>query len=80
MDLRFFTYFWTSKKTYKFAYIRQVVDPALSAEEKKLAFVSIWFSFAFALYLLNRWRIMMHNEYYNDSLSYILPCPEKTSG
>jgi len=32
----------------------EVVDPALSAEEKKLAFVSIWFSFAFALYLLNR--------------------------
>lgn len=34
--------------------IQQVVDPALSAEEKKLSFVSIWFSFAFALFLLNR--------------------------
>ena len=36
------------------AFVWQVVDPALSAEEKKLAFVSIWFSFAFALFLLNR--------------------------
>ena len=34
--------------------IQQVIDPALSAEEKKLSFVSIWFSFAFALFLLNR--------------------------
>ena len=34
--------------------IQQVIDPALSAEEKKLSFVSIWFSFAFALFLLNK--------------------------
>ena len=34
--------------------IQQVIDPSLSAEEKKLSFVSIWFSFAFALFLLNR--------------------------
>jgi hypothetical protein len=31
-----------------------VIDPLLSSDEKKLGFVSIWFSFAFALYLLNR--------------------------
>lgn len=32
----------------------QVVDDLLSSDVKKLAFVSIWFSFAFSLYLLNR--------------------------
>jgi uncharacterized membrane protein YfcA len=31
-----------------------VVDAALSAPQKKMYFVSIWFSFAFALFLLNR--------------------------
>merc|ERR1719431_1312662 len=30
------------------------VDAALTSEEKKLGFVCIWFSFAFALFLLNR--------------------------
>ena len=32
----------------------EVVDAALSPPEKKLSFVCIWFSFAFALFLLNR--------------------------
>ena len=32
----------------------EVVDPLLDPPTKKLAFVSIWFSFAFALFLLNR--------------------------
>ena len=32
----------------------QVVDTALTPPEKKLSFVCIWFSFAFALFLLNR--------------------------
>ena len=31
-----------------------VVDPALTPAQKKMGFVSIWFSFAFALFLLNR--------------------------
>ena len=31
-----------------------MVDTALSPPEKKLGFVCIWFSFAFALFLLNR--------------------------
>ncbi len=30
------------------------IDPLLDAHQKKMAFVSIWFSFAIALYLLNR--------------------------
>ena len=32
----------------------EVIDHLLPSEVKKLAFVSIWFSFAFALFLLNR--------------------------
>lgn len=32
----------------------EVVDAALSPPQKKLSFVCIWFSFAFALFLLNR--------------------------
>lgn len=32
----------------------EVVDSALTSHEKKLGFVCIWFSFAFALFLLNR--------------------------
>ena len=32
----------------------EVLDPLLDPPTKKLAFVSIWFSFAFALFLLNR--------------------------
>uniref|UniRef100_A0A914UZV2 Uncharacterized protein n=1 Tax=Plectus sambesii TaxID=2011161 RepID=A0A914UZV2_9BILA len=31
-----------------------MVDPYLSNDEKKIGFVSIWFSFAIALYILNR--------------------------
>jgi uncharacterized membrane protein YfcA len=31
-----------------------MVDPYLSNDEKKIFFVSIWFSFAVALYILNR--------------------------
>ena len=31
-----------------------VIDPNLTPPQKKMGFVSIWFSFAFALYLLNR--------------------------
>ena len=30
------------------------MDKAFDAHEKKLGFVCIWFTFAFALYLLNR--------------------------
>ena len=33
------------------------VDAALTSEEKKLGFVCIWFSFAFALFLLNRFGV-----------------------
>lgn len=33
-----------------------VFDPALTPPYKKMAFVCIWFTFAFALYLLNRYR------------------------
>ena len=32
------------------------VDPYLSPSQKKMGFVSIWFSFAFALFLLNRYH------------------------
>jgi hypothetical protein len=32
----------------------EVVDAALTPPEKKLGFVCVWFSFAFALFLLNR--------------------------
>jgi hypothetical protein len=32
----------------------EVIDDLLSDPIKKLAFVSVWFSFAFSLYLLNR--------------------------
>jgi uncharacterized membrane protein YfcA len=33
-----------------------VIDPALTPPYKKMGFVSIWFTFAFALFLLNRYR------------------------
>jgi hypothetical protein len=33
----------------------EVIDDLISPPLKKLGFVSIWFSFAFALYLLNRY-------------------------
>ena len=33
-----------------------LVDPYLSPPQKKMIFVSIYFSFAFALFLLNRYR------------------------
>ena len=32
----------------------ELIDPILTSEQKKLGFVCIWFSFAFALFLLNR--------------------------
>ena len=32
----------------------EIIDPLLDSATKKLSFVSIWFSFAFALFLLNR--------------------------
>jgi hypothetical protein len=32
----------------------EVIDDLLHPAEKKLIFVSVWFSFSFALYLLNR--------------------------
>jgi hypothetical protein len=32
----------------------EVIDPLLGSAVKKLAFVSIWFSFCVALFLLNR--------------------------
>ena len=34
----------------------ELIDPLLDPQTKKLSFVSIWFSFAFALFLLNRER------------------------
>ena len=34
----------------------EVVDPSLKPTGKKMLFVSIWFSFAFALFLLNRYH------------------------
>ena len=33
-----------------------LVDPYLQPPQKKMIFVSIYFSFAFALFLLNRYR------------------------
>ena len=39
---------------FTFHFSPKVVDAALSPPEKKLGFVCIWFSFAFALFLLNR--------------------------
>ena len=32
------------------------MDPYVSAKVKKMIFVSVWFSFAFALFLLNRYH------------------------
>ena len=34
----------------------EVIDDILSAPIKKLTFVCVWFSFAFALFLLNRYN------------------------
>ena len=34
----------------------EFIDPVLTAAQKKMAFVCIWFSFAFALFLLNRYH------------------------
>ena len=34
----------------------EFIDPALTPAQKKMGFVSIWFSFAFALFLLNRYH------------------------
>ena len=34
----------------------EFIDPLLSSSEKKMGFVSLWFSFAFALFLLNRYH------------------------
>jgi uncharacterized membrane protein YccC len=33
-----------------------MIDPVLTPSYKKMAFVCIWFTFAFALFLLNRYR------------------------
>ena len=33
----------------------EVLDPQLTAAQKKMGFVSVWFSFAFSLFLLNRY-------------------------
>merc|ERR1719483_1679277 len=62
-----FTIFWMQIKLEKHSLIfcstgavagmifgLEVVDVALSPPQKKLGFVCIWFSFAFALFLLNR--------------------------
>jgi len=62
-----FTIFWMKIKLEKHSLIfcsigafagmilgLEVVDVALSPPQKKLSFVCIWFSFAFALFLLNR--------------------------
>ena len=32
------------------------IDPRLTPPQKKMGFVSVWFSFAFALFLLNRYH------------------------
>ena len=34
----------------------EIIDPAMDSDMKKMGFVSIWFSFAFSLLLLNRYR------------------------
>ena len=34
----------------------QWIDPSLTPAQKKMGFVSVWFSFAFALFLLNRYH------------------------
>lgn len=34
----------------------EFIDPSLTPPQKKMGFVSIWFSFAFALFLLNRYH------------------------
>ena len=34
----------------------EFIDPNLNAAQKKMGFVSIWFAFAFALFLLNRYH------------------------
>ncbi|CAH1801306.1 unnamed protein product [Owenia fusiformis] len=34
----------------------EFIDPILSAPQKKMGFVCVWFSFAFALFLLNRYH------------------------
>jgi len=47
--------FLKEKNTERFVYLGfEVIDEALPPVVKKLSFVSVWFSFAFALYLLNR--------------------------
>ncbi len=33
-----------------------IIDPLFTPPQKKMGFVSIWFSFAFALFLLNRYH------------------------
>jgi hypothetical protein len=43
-----------SIENYKMISGLEVVDDLLDANEKKLIFVSVWFSFSVALYLLNR--------------------------
>ena len=52
-------YFETNNKQliYISTYLQglEVIDQLLSPPQKKLGFVCIWFSFAFALFLLNRW-------------------------
>jgi len=42
------------------------VDPRLENEEKKLIFVSVWFSFCVALFLLNRFNTCMFHTYKID--------------
>lgn len=37
----------------------ELIDPNLTPAQKKMGFVSIWFSFAFALFLLNVYRKRM---------------------
>ena len=67
MSAASFTIFWMKIKLEKHSIIfcsigaffgmifgLEVLDPHIPAEAKKLGFVSIWFSFCAALFLLNR--------------------------
>ncbi len=53
-----------------------MIDDLLSNNVKKLGFVSIWFSFAFALFLLNRYkldRLSLKNIFKVGYFSYSTP-------
>ena len=55
----------------------ELIDPLLDSATKKLSFVSIWFSFAFALFLLNREH--KRKTFINDWESEKLECSSVNS-